>query len=112
MVFTINGKNYSAKPFTVGVVCDLEDMGISLEESSAKPFNLLRGYFMICSGLDKEQATKEIDKHSANGGSLDGLMSAMSKEMNESDFFRSLNQTEEEEETTTPTTRKKKSTIA
>ena len=28
--FTVNGVTYTAKPFTYNVICDLEDMGVSL----------------------------------------------------------------------------------
>ena len=37
MTFTVNGKTYKAKPFDFNMVCDLEDMGISMQDASNKP---------------------------------------------------------------------------
>lgn len=43
--FTVNGTEYKAKPFDFNLVCDLEDMGISLEEAGRKPMSMVRAYF-------------------------------------------------------------------
>ena len=37
-----------------------------------------------------------MEAHLANGGSFDGIMSAMSDELEKSDFFRNLGQTKEQ----------------
>ena len=81
------------------MVCDLEDMGISMSEASAKPMSTARAYFALCSGNGKEYSGKEMEQHIINGGSFDDLISAMSEEMEKSDFFRNLNKTAEKENT-------------
>lgn len=94
---TINGKNYNAKPFSFNLICDLEDLGIAMSALGRKPMITLRAYVALCMGVDLEDAGKEIEKHLANGGTFEEAIEVMSKEMEESDFFRTLMQTTEEE---------------
>lgn len=89
-IFTINGKEYKAKPFDFNLVCDLEDMGISLEEMGSKRLSSTRAYFVLCSGLSKEKAGKEIEQQYIKHGELNEINEALNKEMEDSDFFRSL----------------------
>lgn len=102
--FTVNGTEYKAKPFDFNLVCDLEDMGISLEEAGRRPMSMVRAYFGLCVGKGKEYAGKELEAHIISGGKFDGIMTAMSDEMGKSDFFRNLNQTAETETATNETT--------
>lgn len=95
--FTVNGTEYKAKPFDFNLVCDLEDMGISLEEAGRKPMSMVRAYFGLCVGKGKEYAGKELEAHIIGGGKFDDIMTAMSDEMEKSDFFRNLNKTAEAE---------------
>ena len=106
--FTINGKEYKAKPFDFNLVCDLEDMGISLEEAGRKPMSMVRAYFGICAGKRKNFSGKEMEAHIINGGKFDEIMNAMSDEMEKSDFFHSLNKTEKTENATDKRTEKEK----
>lgn len=96
--FTVNGKEYKAKPFDFNLVCDLEDMGISLEQATNKPMSMVRAYFGLCTGKGKEYAGKELEAHIIGGGKFDDIMAAMSDEMEKSDFFRNLNKTAEAED--------------
>lgn len=98
--FVINNQTYKAKEFDFNLVCDLEDMGISMNDANNKPMSLTRAYFALCTGQGKEYAGKEMEQHLINGGSFDDLTDAMSKEMEESDFFRNLNKSKEKENTT------------
>lgn len=95
--FTVNGKEYKAKAFDFNLVCDLEDIGISLEETGKKPMSLVRAYFGLCAGKGKEYAGKELESHIISGGTFEDIMNAMSDEMEKSDFFRNLNKTAESE---------------
>ena len=95
--FEINKKKYSAKAFTFNMVCELEEMGISLQDASKKPMRTARAYFAICSGLDDETAGQEMEQHIINGGTFDEIIKIMADEMENSDFFRSLNKTAETE---------------
>lgn len=95
--FTVNGKEYNAKAFDFNLICDLEDMGISLETASSKPMSMVRAYFGLCAGKGKEYAGKEMESHIISGGSFEDIMNVMSDEMEKSDFFRNLNKKAEQE---------------
>lgn len=97
--FAVNGKEYNAKPFDFNLVCDLEDMGISLEQAGNKPMSMVRAYFGLCTGKGKGYAGKELEAHIISGGKFDDIMTAMSDEMEKSDFFRNLNKIAETEDT-------------
>lgn len=97
--FNVNGKEYVAKAFDFNLICDLEDMGIPLEEMSNKPMSMVRAYLSKCGGFSLNVAGEEIGRHIVNGGQFDEILDAMQKEMNDSDFFRSLNKTEKQEDT-------------
>ena len=88
--FTVNNVTYTAKPFDFGMICDLESVGVSIAEADKKGMSLIRGYFAICADLDKDDAAKEIQDHMIKGGTLDDITNAMTKEMNDSDFFRAM----------------------
>lgn len=105
--FTINGKRYKAKPFDFNLVCDLEDMGISLEQAGNKPVSMVRAYFGLCAGKGREYAGKEIEAHVIDGGTLEEVMNVMSDEMEKSDFFRAINKAAEKE---TPENQEKETT--
>ena len=93
MNFTVNGKTYKAKPFDFNMICDLEGMGISLQDASNKPMSMVRAYFGMCMGRDNATAGREMEQHIIGGGTFDDIMSAMSDEMEKSDFFRALGKT-------------------
>lgn len=95
--FTVNGKEYRAKAFDFNLMCDFEDMGISIADMGNKPMAVVRAYFALCCGKGKEFAGKEMEAHLINGGSFDDVVVAMNEEMEKSDFFRSLSKTEETE---------------
>ena len=96
--FIVNEKEYNAKPFTFNMVCDLEDMGVSMGDIQKKPMSMVRAYFAICSGRGTQFAGDEMEKHVISGGDFTKIMEIISDEMNTSDFFRSLNKTEETED--------------
>ena len=95
--FTINDKRYQAKPFDFNTICDLEDNGVSLAEMTKKPMSMARAYFALCFNGDKEKAGTEIQEHVKKGGYFNELYTVMGDEMNDSDFFRALNQKQEQE---------------
>ncbi len=88
--FTVNGTEYKAKPFDFNMVCELEDMGIALEEMGSKRLSSIRAYFGLCSGLNKEKAGKEIEQQFIKYGELNEISEVMNKEMDASDFFQAL----------------------
>ena len=95
--FTVNGVTYTAKPFDFDLICDLEDMGVTIEKIDKMPMSLIRGYFDICADNEPRIASSWIQSNMAKGGKLEDITNAMAKEMNDSDFFRSLGKTEEQE---------------
>lgn len=88
--FKVNGIEYKAKPFDFNLVCDLEDMGITMSSMAGRNTSLIRAYFCMCSGLSKEKAGKEIEQQFIKYGELNEISEALNKEMEASDFFRSL----------------------
>lgn len=109
--FLLNGKLYHAKAFDFNMMCDLEEIGISLEDADKKPMSLIRTYIAMCMNANKEYAGKEIEAHLVNGGTFDDIMDVMKEEMEKSDFFRSIGKSEEtiptESQENTPKTSKK-----
>ncbi len=88
--FTVNGKEYKAKAFDFNLVCDLEDMGISIEEMGVKKISTLRAYFALCTGRGVKYAGEEMESHFINGGDFIEIAEAMNREMEISDFFQTL----------------------
>lgn len=103
--FVINGKTYAAREFDFGLICDLEDLGISMEDIETKPMSFVRAYFMFCSGLNKSAAAKEIQEHMISGGDFEDITGMIADGLENSGFFRTLNK-----ETEKKTTTKKKET--
>lgn len=97
--FTINGKEYKAKPFDFNMVCDMEDMGVALGEFGKKQMASMRAYFAICANRNTQFAGKEIEEHIIKGGTMEELASVMSEELEKSDFFRAVNKATEKETT-------------
>ena len=104
--FTINGKKYNSKPFDFNLVCDLEDMGVSMQEMGRKRMSVTRAYLALCGGISIEVAGKEIEQHIVAGGTLEVLNNALNDEMENSDFFRTLIKATEEETATDPSEEK------
>lgn len=94
--FTINGNKYKAKEFDFELVCDLEDMGLSIDEMGKKPLSATRSYFALCAGLNKSTAAKEIQNHLIAGGTLEELNNVVSEAIENSDFFQAISKTAEE----------------
>lgn len=111
--FVINGVTYTAKPFTYNVICDLEDMGVSLQDMQNKPMSVVRAYFAVCAGKGSEFAGEQIEAHVIGGGDFTDVLEAMNEEMEKSDFFRALqnreiSDTTQDEETESKSAKKEK----
>ena len=90
--FVLNGNKYDIKELNVNMLCDFEDVGISMTDMQKKSFSFIRAYVSACTGMDAERAGREIELHLINGGKLDDVMDAIKISMDESDFFRSISQ--------------------
>lgn len=106
--FTVNGAEYKAKPFDFNLVCDLEDMGVPIEEMGKKKMSMVRAYFALCAGKGNEFAGKELNAHFVGGGKFEEIIEVMNKEMEISDFFQALNKTAEAEDATDKTAESEK----
>lgn len=93
----VNNKEYKAAEFDFNMMCDFEDAGISTQEINSKHMSVVRAYFMMCSGLDKVSAGKELQNHIINGGTYEDIVKVMNEQMTNSDFFRALGQRTETE---------------
>ena len=89
--FTLNGNTIIAKKFDFNLLCDLDDYGISIQDAGKKPMSLVRAYVALCANCDLATAGNMIQEHMTKD-SLDSVYDAMAKELEESDFFRNLQQ--------------------
>ena len=92
---TVNGQKYKARPMDLNAICDLEDMGVQLSDWNRKRMSFIRGYIGICMSTDMYTAGEELQKHLMNGGTIEEVSKVIAKEVEESDFFRSLQQNAE-----------------
>ena len=105
--FTLNGNRYNIKTMNVNMLCDFEDVGISMSDMQKKSFSFIRAYIASCTGFDAERAGRELELHLTNGGSLDEIMDAIKIAMDDSDFFRAISKTSAEETPESKTETKK-----
>lgn len=91
-LFKLNGKSIVAKPFDFNLVCDLEDMGVSLDDLFKKPMSMVRAYVSACVGCAPEVAGEEMEAHIISGGNFQEIIDMIAKLLEESDFFRALGQ--------------------
>ena len=104
--FTVNNHRYDALEFDFNLICDLEDMGVSIDRIKRNPASAIRAYLALCMDAEKADAGIEIQEHMIHGGTLDDIITAMTSKLEESDFFQALNKGEEEE--AQPSPKKKK----
>ena len=98
MKFTVNGTEYEGVKYNFNTHCTLSEMGVNPLEVRKKPESVARAYFAVSSGLTVDEAGEEIEQHIINGGDLSGIIVAMLKEMEQSDFFRSIIQKTKDED--------------
>ena len=95
----VNGKEYVAKEFTFNLICDLEEMGYDMDSMGNKPMSVIRAYFALGAGVTMDVAGKEIESHLIGGGDMAVISEAMQEQMENSDFFRNLTETEKKKTT-------------
>lgn len=112
MNITVNEKNYKSVGITFNTLCDLEDMGVSLEDFATKPMSFIRAYVTLCMGGDKAVAGSEMEQHLINGGNFEAITEVIASEVENSDFFRALTKDKEEKAPTSTSKKKSKTTEA
>ena len=90
--FTVNGKNYVARQVDFNLVCDLDRYGASLTQmhTGNGAFGLARAYLAVCGNMTVAQAGKEIEQDYMNGGELGTVINVLTKEMEDSGFFKKM----------------------
>lgn len=91
--FKLNGKEIIAKPFSVNVMCDFEESGISIDKMQTMHISFIRAYLSVCLGCSVEQAGDELENHLLADGTLDDIMEVVGEMMKQSGFFRQASQT-------------------
>ena len=92
---TINGKTYKPVDLDFNAICDLEDLGISLQDIQNKNLSLIRAFLMMSGNMTKEEAGAEIQAHLASGGNFESLAEPLGKAFEESGFFQALKASED-----------------
>lgn len=89
--FTINDNTYTARAFDFNLICDMEEVGFDVQRRSGSALAMLRAYLAVCSDTyDTAWAGSEINAHVVNGGEIGEQLTIMYEKLNESDFFRAL----------------------
>lgn len=96
-MITINGKAYVRADMDYNMLCDLEDVGISLSDIKGKSMSFVRAYIARCMNTDNETAGKELNNHFINGGTFESIMDVIKEVIDESGFFQALGKREEKE---------------
>lgn len=86
----INGKTYTVPELDFNAMCELEDMGVALNEMDKKVLTTVRGFLALAMKTDMETAGKELEEHLASGGNINEMVEEVNKAVNESGFFQSL----------------------
>jgi len=89
-MFTVNGKEYEAKPITFGVARKMEKMGFSLLTNLENPtehiFDLATIYFSICAEKGFQYAEDELDA----SGDIENVVNAVSEQIEKSHFLKRM----------------------
>lgn len=97
MKFTINGKNYDGAKYDFNTHCEFDALGVNVLTLRENPLPVLRAYLSISSGMDLISAGNELEQHIINKGTLAEMITALAKEMNQSDFFIAITGQQKEE---------------
>ena len=101
--FTICGKIITAKPFDLNMVCDLEELGVRMDDYGKNKLSLIRAYLAICENIGLEDAGKMIEKSLINGEDISDIAESIDKELEKSDFFQTMFKMQEETTTESQT---------
>lgn len=93
----INKHVYRPAEMTFNAICDLEDMGVTIDSMErGRMLAPLRAYLALCmTEPDPAKAGKEIEAHIVGGGDLTELTECMMEAFEESGFFRALSKGQE-----------------
>ena len=95
---TINGKFYREAELDFNTVCEMENMGVSIQNIDDNIMSAARAYAAICMHKPLRVAGAEIEAHIVNGGSLADILEPFNKKAEESGFFQALRKKAEEDQ--------------
>lgn len=95
---TINGKFYREAELDFNAVCDMENMGVSIQNIDDNIMSAARAYAAICMHKPLRIAGAEIEAHIVNGGTLADILEPFNKKAEESGFFQALRKKAEEDQ--------------
>ena len=97
---TINSKDYKLKEINFNNICELEELGLSLDGIKKSKMTSIRALLAFAGEMTPEEAGNEIMEHLKKGGTFDDFAPLMNSFV-ESDFFLTIRQPKTEEETPT-----------
>ena len=95
---TINGKFYREAELDFNAVCEMENMGVSIQNIDDNIMSAARAYAAICMRKPLRLAGAEIEAHIVNGGTLADILEPFNKKAEESGFFQALRKKAEEDQ--------------
>lgn len=95
---TINGKFYRESELDFNTVCEMENMGVSIQNIDDNIMSAARAYAAICMRKPLRLAGAEIEAHIVNGGTLADILEPFNKKAEESGFFQALRKKAEEDQ--------------
>lgn len=95
---TINGKFYKDAELDFNTVCEMENMGVSIQNIDDNIMSAARAYAAICMHRPLKIAGAEIEAHIVNGGTLADILESFNKKAEESGFFQALRKKAEEDQ--------------
>ena len=88
--FTIDGNRIKAAEADFNFVAFLEENNVPVMDIQKKPLSTAKLYVAYCLGADPEIAGNLINNHIIGGGDITDLMNMIAKKVDESGFFRAL----------------------
>lgn len=88
----INGKTYTVPELDFNAMCELEDMGVVINEMDKKVMTTVRGFLALAMNSDMESAGRELEEYIASGGKMETIVEEMNRAVSESGFFQALSQ--------------------
>lgn len=88
---TINGKEYAIPEVDFDTICQLEENGVyllNMDRKNPKIATMVRGIVAWVMDVEPERASAEIQAHIQNGGNIGDIITAASKAVTSSGFFR------------------------
>ena len=91
----INGTEYATPTLTFANLCRLEDFGLTVNDMARRPLGFLAAFVALAIDGNLEDGKNAIEAHIQSGGTIDEISDELSKAVDNSGFFKGVNQEEE-----------------